>query len=125
MRENLVLPGAGDDARYFQIRVPVQPRGFGVRWLAGNGADTALDFLPTTRAKAACALTPHPPQSKSLASGALPEHVNYAVKSSYLLGFLESVPEVSVKLKEPETRERKFEEVMKSTEQAAVLVLVC
>jgi hypothetical protein len=58
------------------------------------------------------------------ASGSLPENVNYAVKSSYLLGFLESVPEVSAKLKEPETKERKFEEVVKSAEQAAVLVLV-
>ena len=57
-------------------------------------------------------------------SGALPENVNYAVKSSYLLSFLESVPEVSAKLKEPETKERKFEEVVKSAEQAAVLVLV-
>ncbi len=60
-------------------------------------------------------------------SGALPEnvnYVNYAVKSSYLLGFPKSVPEVSAKLKEPETKERKFEEVVKSAEQAAVLVLV-
>ena len=57
-------------------------------------------------------------------SGALPENVNYAVKSSYLLGFLESVPEVSAKLKELETKERKFEDVVKSAEQAAVLVLV-
>jgi hypothetical protein len=54
----------------------------------------------------------------------LPESVNYAVKSSYLLGFLESVPEVSAKLKETRTAERKFEEVVKDTEQAAVLVLV-
>ncbi len=58
------------------------------------------------------------------ASGALPENVNYAVKSSYLLGFLESVPEMAAKLKEPETKERKFEEVVKSAERAAVLVLV-
>ena len=36
------------------------------------------------------------------ASGALPENVNYAVKSSFLLSFLESVPEVSAKLKEAE-----------------------
>ena len=56
--------------------------------------------------------------------GALPENVNYAIKSSYLLSFLESVPEVSAKLKEPETKERKFEDVVKSAEQAAVLVLV-
>ena len=60
------------------------------------------------------------------ASGALPENVNYAVKSSFLLGFLESVPEVSAKLKEPETKERKFEfeEIVKAAEEAAVLVLV-
>jgi hypothetical protein len=50
--------------------------------------------------------------------------VNYAVKSSYLLSFLESVPEVAAKLKEPETKERKFEEVVKSAEQATVLILV-
>jgi len=54
----------------------------------------------------------------------LPENVNYAVKSSFLLGFLESVPEASAKSKEPETKERKFEDVVKSAEQAAVLVLV-
>jgi hypothetical protein len=57
-------------------------------------------------------------------SGALPENVNYAVKSSFLLSFLESVPDVANKLKEPNTSERKFEDVVKSAEQAAVLVLV-
>jgi hypothetical protein len=40
------------------------------------------------------------------------------------LSFLESVPAVSAKLKEPWTAERKFEEVVKDAEQAAVLVLV-
>ena len=49
--------------------------------------------------------------------------LNYAVKSSYLLSFLESEPEVSDRLKEPNTGERKFEDVVKSAEQAAVLVL--
>ena len=58
------------------------------------------------------------------ASGALPENVNYAVKSSFLLSFLESVPEVAAKLKEPNTKEQKFEDAVKSAEQAAVLVLV-
>ena len=58
------------------------------------------------------------------ASGALPENVNYAVKSSFLLGFLESVPEVAAKLKEPNTQDRKFEDVVRAAEQAAVLVLV-
>lgn len=34
------------------------------------------------------------------------------------------MPEVAAKLKEPEMKERKFEEVVKSAERAAVLVLV-
>jgi hypothetical protein len=37
---------------------------------------------------------------------------------------LESAPEVSAKLKAPATKELKFEDVVKSAEQAAVLVLV-
>ena len=57
-------------------------------------------------------------------SGALAENVNYAVKSSYLLSFLESVPEVAARLKEPAAQPRKFEDVVKSVEQATVLVLV-
>ena len=57
-------------------------------------------------------------------SGTLPENVNYAVKSSYLLSFLESVPEVSTKLKEAPVKEKKFEDVVKEAAQAAVLVLV-
>ena len=56
--------------------------------------------------------------------GTLPENVNYAVKSSYLLSFLESVPEVSTKLKEAPVKEKKFEDVVKEAAQAAVLVLV-
>lgn len=57
-------------------------------------------------------------------SGSSPENVNYAVKSSYLLSFLESVPEVASKLKEPNTQEMKSEDMVKAAEQAAVLVLV-
>ena len=66
----------------------------------------------------------HHARAARAASGALPENVNYAVKSSFLLSFLESVPEVSVKLKKANTKEQKFEDVVKSAEQAAVLVLV-
>jgi S1-C subfamily serine protease len=57
-------------------------------------------------------------------SGSLPENVNYAVKSSLLLSFLESVPDVDAKLKAPNTADEKFEEVVKSAQDAAVLVLV-
>jgi hypothetical protein len=57
------------------------------------------------------------------ASGVLPENVNYAVKSSFLLSFLESVPAISAKLKAPVTVDRKFGDVVKSAQDAAVLVL--
>ena len=57
----------------------------------------------------------------------MPENVNYAVKSSLLLSFLESVPDVAKKLKEPKSLQTaipKFEDVVKSAQGAAVLVLV-
>ena len=50
--------------------------------------------------------------------------MDYAVKSSFLLSFLESVPEISAKLKETNAKERKFDDVIKDAEKAAVLVLV-
>jgi len=58
------------------------------------------------------------------ATGTLPENVNYAVKSSLLLSFLGSVPDVASQLKEPNTKEAAFEDVVKSAQDAAVLVLV-
>jgi serine protease Do len=106
------LSGAGDDARYFQISVPVQP---------GNSGGALVDERGNVVGVVSAKLSA---RAALAASGSLPENVNYAVKSSFLLGFLESVPKVSAKLKEPRTAERKFEDVVKDAEQAAVLVLV-
>ena len=92
--------------------MPVQP---------GNSCGTLVDERGNVVRVVAARLSA---RAALAASGALPENVNYAVKSSFLLSFLESVPDVLAKLKEPETKERKFEEVVKSAERAAVLVLV-
>jgi TPR repeat protein len=106
------LSGAADDPRYFQISVPVQP---------GNSGGALVDDrgnvigIVSAKLNASAALA---------ASGALPENVNYAVKSSLLLSFLESVPTVSAKLKAPNAKDEKFEDVVKSAQDAAVLVLV-
>jgi len=59
------------------------------------------------------------------ATGALPQNVNYAMKSSVLNLLLESLPDVSAKLKEPNPiKDRKFEDVEKEAESAVALVLV-
>ncbi len=106
------LSGAGDDARYFQISVPVQP---------GNSGGALVD----ERGNVVGAVSAKLSARVALASsGSLPENVNYAVKSSFLLGFLESVPDVAAKLKEVNSKERKFDDVVKDAEKAAVLVLV-
>ncbi len=57
-------------------------------------------------------------------SRAPPEKFSLAVRGSLLLNFLESVPELAGKLKAPNAKECKFEDVVKSAEQAAVVMLV-
>jgi S1-C subfamily serine protease len=106
------LAGTEDDPRYFQISVPVQPGNSG-----GALVDERGNVIGVVAAKlnAATALA---------TSGALPENVNYAVRSSFLLGFLESVPEASAKLKEVNMKDRKLEDVIDSTEKATVMVLI-
>jgi S1-C subfamily serine protease len=106
------LSGVQDDPRYFQISLPVQP---------GNSGGALVDERGNVVGIVAAKLN----AGAALAtSGALPENVNYAVKSSFLLSFLESVPAVSAKLKNAVTADRKFEDVVKSAQDAAVLVLV-
>jgi TPR repeat protein len=110
--EIAALSGAQDDPRYFQISVPVQP---------GNSGGALVDERGNVVGVVAAKLNV---AAAVATSGALPENVNYAVKSSLLLSFLESVPEVAARLKEPSAKDRRFEDVVKSAEQAAVLVLV-
>jgi S1-C subfamily serine protease len=106
------LSGPQDDARYFQISVPVQPGNSG-----GALVDERANVVGVVSAKLSA-------EAALSSSGALPENVNYAVKSSFLLGFLESVPEVASKLKEPNTKDMKFADVVDQAKEAAVLVLV-
>jgi len=106
------LTGIQDDARYFQISVPVQP---------GNSGGALVDQRGNVVGVVSAKLSA---RAALYTSGELPENVNYAVKSSFLLGFLESVPNVSAKLKEPNTKDLNFSDVAKQTKEAAVLVLV-
>jgi len=85
--EIAALSGAQDDPRCFQISVPVQP---------GNSGGALVDERGNVVGVVAAKLNV---AAALVTSGALPENVNYAVKSSLLLSFLESVPEVAAKLK--------------------------
>jgi S1-C subfamily serine protease len=107
------LSGIQDDPGHFQISVPVQHGNSG-----GALVDEHGNVVGVVSAKLGMAI------GQARTSDELPENVNYAVKSSFLLSFLESAPDVSAKLKEPITTDRKFEDVVKSAQDAAVLILV-
>jgi uncharacterized protein len=107
------LAGIQDDPRYFQISLPVQH---------GNSGGALVDVHGNVVGIVAARLGVE--IGKAVTSDELPENVNYAVKSSLLLSFLESVPDMSAKLKDPNTKDEAFEDVVKSAQDAAVLVLV-
>jgi len=110
--EIAALSGPEDDARYFQISVPVQP---------GNSGGALVDEHGNVVGVVSSKLSA---KAALFTSGSLPENVNYAVKSSFLLSFLESLPEVADKLKEANTKDTKFDDVVEQVKEGTVLVLV-
>lgn len=105
------LTGAGDDPRLFQISVPVQPGNSGGPLLDAQGqvigvVIAKLDEIFTARA-----------------TGSLPQNVNYALKSSLVLSFLESLPELSGKLVQTKNSGLSRTQVVKQSGNAVVMVL--
>jgi len=109
--EIAALSGVQDDPRFFQISVPIQP---------GNSGGALVDERGNVVGVVAAKLGA---QAALAASGVLPENVNYAVRGTLVLSFLESTPAVADRLPAPDAKERAFEDVVKAAEQAAVLVL--
>ena len=101
-----------DDPRYFQISVPVQPSNSGGALVDEHGN---VIGIVSAKLDASVALA---------ASGALPENVNYAVKSSLLFELSGVHPRTRPITWAPNTVDEKFEDVVKSAQDAAVLVLV-
>jgi len=105
------LTGAGNDPRLFQISVPVQPGNSGSPLLDEQGrvigvVIAKLDEISTARA-----------------TGTLPQNVNYALKSSIVLSFLESFPELSGRLEQTRNNGLNREQVVKQSGNAVVMVL--
>jgi S1-C subfamily serine protease len=105
------LAGAKDDPRYFQISVPIQPGNSG-----GALADASGNVIGVVTAKLSDA-------AGYETSGAIPQNVNYAIKSTYLLALVESIPEVSKGLKEP-VKAQDFTAAVQAVEKAAAIVLM-
>lgn len=109
--EIAALAGIQDDPRHFQISALVQP---------GNSGGALVD----ERGNVIGMIVAQPgPKAALAALDARTGNVNCAVKSTFIIGFLESLPDVVAKLKEPHTAEHKFEDVVKDVEKATVLVL--
>jgi len=105
------LAGIQDNVRYFQISVPVQP---------GNSGGALVDEHGNVVGVVSAQLS----QKAALeSSGTLAQSVNYAVKSSYLLGFLEAVPEASDRMPDAKTHEQKFEAMVDDVKKATVLII--
>lgn len=105
------LAGVRDDPRHFQISTPIQPGNSGGALVDAGGRVIGV-VVATLNQRAAIAT-----------SGSMAQNVNYAVKASYLLSFLESGSEVAGKMKRIPPRERKFEDVVRDVEQSTVLVI--
>jgi uncharacterized protein len=107
------LAGIQDDERYFQISVPLQPGNSGGPLLDTHGNVVGVTSAGLNAAKALNI------------TGSLPQNVNYAVKSSFLMPFLKSTPELPAKLLSAgRGGERPFEDVVAEAESAVLLLLV-
>ena len=107
------LTGVKDDPRNFQISVPVQPGNSGGPLVNEYGNVVGVVVARLNAAKLL------------KETGRIPQNVNYAVKSSFANSFLESLPKVVNKLKDPDprTKPRKRSDVIKEVQAATVLIL--
>ena len=111
------LAGIQDDPRDFQVSVPVQP---------GNSGGPLVDQYGNVIGVIVSKLSAKYLLLRNRGNVDLPENVNYAIKGTFALGFMESLPRVAAGLKDPISRdkERKFSDVVNEVQEATVLILV-
>jgi S1-C subfamily serine protease len=105
------LSGFGDDPRLFQVSVAIQPGNSGGPLLDTSGQCIGL-VVATLNVQAAAVET-----------GAIPQNVNYALKGSFMTGFLEAIPELSGKLSKSRNWTWSRTQLVNKTSEAVVMVL--
>jgi len=111
--EVAALSGPGDDPRFIQISVPIQPGNSGGPLVNSDGSVVGvvtgkLDFIKTLNV-----------------TGQIPENVNYAIKGTILLGLLEALPSATDKAPAATTNPSKdLADIAKAVEAATVLIIV-
>lgn len=104
--------GLQDDPRFFQISIPVQP---------GNSGGPLVD----ERGNVVGIVTSTLPPAIALSEGFIPQNVNYAIKATYAMPLIDSVPDIRDKLVSPITiTTRTAVQLREATQQGVGLVLV-
>ena len=106
------LFGIQDDPSRFQINAPIQP---------GNSGSPLVDLDGNVVGIIVATLN----ERYTLETGDyLPQNVNFAIKGSYILAFLENNEDIMPKLERPNINKMKYEELVEKVENSVVLVLI-
>ena len=106
------LTGIQDDPRHFQISAPVQPGSSGSPLV--DRAGNVVGLVTARRGDLATLRL----------TGSLPQNVNYALQSSFITAFLETLPEVAANLKAPRpAHKRPLSELVGAAQPSVALVL--
>jgi S1-C subfamily serine protease len=106
------LAGFQDDARLFQISVPIQPGNSGGPLIDDRGNAVGITNAQLSALKMIAA------------SGSIPQNVNYAVKISYAQLLLDSIPDIAAKLPKPHKDKGEAAKIIDETQKATVLIVV-
>ena len=105
------LMGLQDDPRHFQISIPVQPGNSGGPLVDSDGKVVGI-ILARLSDKVAIEST-----------GMIPQNVNYAIKSSFIMALIESIPQVLEGQKHIQQKHKKSEDPLDKALRASALIV--